>query len=113
MSPDPTSAASAASRAEAEIDKLMALHPAGFDLSLDRIRALLKTLGDPQDRLPPVIHIAGTNGKGSVAAFARALLEATGRTVNIHTSPAGGARRRISGAGRSFGQNGPARGKGQ
>lgn len=87
MSLDPTSAASATSRAEAEIDKLMALHPAGFDLSLDRIRALLKTLGDPQDRLPPVIHIAGTNGKGSVAAFSRALVEAAGRTVNIHTSP--------------------------
>ena len=56
----------------------MALHPKGFDLSLDRITRLLDRLGNPQDRLPPVIHIAGTNGKGSAAAFSRALLEASG-----------------------------------
>lgn len=74
-------------RAEAEIDKLMGLHPKGFDLSLDRVRRLLDTLGNPQDRLPPVIHIAGTNGKGSAAAFARALLEAAGYSVHVHTSP--------------------------
>ena len=48
----------------------MALHPKGFDLSLDRITRLLDELGNPQDRLPPVIHVAGTNGKGSAAAFA-------------------------------------------
>ncbi|MCC0030222.1 MAG: bifunctional folylpolyglutamate synthase/dihydrofolate synthase [Brucellaceae bacterium] len=65
----------------------MGLHPKGFDLSLDRVRRLLDTLGDPQDRLPPVIHIAGTNGKGSAAAFSRALLEAAGYTVHVHTSP--------------------------
>ena len=64
--------------ADREIERLMALHPKGFDLSLDRITRLLDRLGNPQDRLPPVIHIAGTNGKGSAAAFSRALLEAAG-----------------------------------
>ncbi len=82
-----TAAPGAASRAEAEIDKLMGLHPKGFDLSLDRVRRLLASLGNPQDRLPPVIHIAGTNGKGSAAAFSRAVLEAAGYTVHVHTSP--------------------------
>ena len=75
------------SLAEREIERLMALHPKGFDLSLDRIRRLLERLGNPQDRLPPVIHIAGTNGKGSAAAFSRALLEASGKRVHVHTSP--------------------------
>ena len=75
------------SRADREIARLMTLHPKGFDLSLDRIRRLLDRLGNPQDRLPPVIHIAGTNGKGSAAAFSRALLEASGHTVHVHTSP--------------------------
>lgn len=73
--------------ADREIERLMALHPKGYDLSLDRIRRLLDRLGNPQDRLPPVIHIAGTNGKGSAAAFTRALLEAAGHTVHVHTSP--------------------------
>ncbi|RVD53699.1 bifunctional folylpolyglutamate synthase/dihydrofolate synthase [Mesorhizobium sp. M8A.F.Ca.ET.023.02.2.1] len=65
----------------------MALHPKGFDLSLDRITRLLERLDNPQDLLPPAIHIAGTNGKGSCAAFSRALLEASGRLVHVHTSP--------------------------
>ena len=73
--------------ADREIERLMALHPKGFDLSLDRISRLLERLGNPQDKLPPVIHIAGTNGKGSAAAFARALLEAAGYRVHMHTSP--------------------------
>jgi dihydrofolate synthase/folylpolyglutamate synthase len=73
--------------ADREIERLMALHPKGFDLSLDRISRLLERLGNPQDRLPPVIHIAGTNGKGSAAAFSRALLEAQGHAVHVHTSP--------------------------
>ena len=73
--------------ADREIEHLMTLHPKGFDLSLDRITRLLEHLGDPQDRLPPVIHIAGTNGKGSCAAFSRALLEAAGHLVHVHTSP--------------------------
>lgn len=78
---------SANSAADREIARLMALHPKGFDLSLERIARLLDRLGNPQDRLPPVIHIAGTNGKGSAAAFSRALLEAEGKTVHVHTSP--------------------------
>ena len=73
--------------AEREIEHLMTLHPKGFDLSLDRVIRLLERLGNPQDRLPPVIHIAGTNGKGSCAAFSRALLEAAGHLVHVHTSP--------------------------
>lgn len=75
------------SEAEREIERLMALHPKGYDLSLDRIGRLLDRLGNPQDRLPPVIHIAGTNGKGSCGAFCRALLEADGKSVHVHTSP--------------------------
>ena len=70
-----------------EIERLMSLHPKGFDLSLTRISRLLDRLGNPQDRMPPVIHIAGTNGKGSAAAFSRALLEASGRICHVHTSP--------------------------
>ncbi|MDL2399802.1 bifunctional folylpolyglutamate synthase/dihydrofolate synthase [Rhizobium mayense] len=78
---------SAVSEAAREIDKLMGLHPKGFDLSLDRITRLLDVLGNPHKRLPPVIHVAGTNGKGSVTAFCRALLEAGGLSVHVHTSP--------------------------
>ena len=77
----------ATSLAAQAIDRLMALHPKGFDLSLERISRLLERLGNPQSRLPPVIHIAGTNGKGSAAAFSRALLEAQGLRVHVHTSP--------------------------
>ncbi|KQV72944.1 folylpolyglutamate synthase/dihydrofolate synthase family protein [Rhizobium sp. Root1220] len=77
----------AVSEAAQEIDKLLGLHPKGFDLSLDRITRLLAVLGDPQKKLPPVIHVAGTNGKGSVTAFCRALLEAGGYSAHVHTSP--------------------------
>src|SRR5690606_39046556 len=77
----------ALSAAEQESEKLMALHPKGFDLSLDRIRRLLAVLGNPHQKLPPVIHLAGTNGKGSATAFCRALLEAAGLAVHVHTSP--------------------------
>lgn len=77
----------AASEAELEIERLMGLHPKGYDLSLTRITRLLETLGNPHKRLPPVIHVAGTNGKGSVSAFSRALLEAAGLSVHVHTSP--------------------------
>jgi dihydrofolate synthase / folylpolyglutamate synthase len=56
-------------------------------LGLDRITALLARLGRPQDRLPPVFHVAGTNGKGSTCAFLRASLEAAGRRVHAFTSP--------------------------
>ncbi len=73
--------------AERIIERLMQLHPKGFDLSLDRITRLLEKLGNPHKRLPPVIHVAGTNGKGSVTAFSRALMEAAGLAVHVHTSP--------------------------
>jgi len=69
------------------IDDLMHIHPKGFDLSLDRITRLLEKLGNPQLALPPVIHVAGTNGKGSTIAFCRAILEAAGLSVHVHTSP--------------------------
>lgn len=69
------------------IERLLEKHPKGFDLSLERISRLLEALGNPQDKLPPIIHIAGTNGKGSATAFARALLEAEGLAVHVHTSP--------------------------
>ena len=78
---------SEASLAETVINRLLGLHPKGFDLSLTRITRLLERLGNPQDKLPPVIHVAGTNGKGSVTAFCRALLEAEGYSVHVHTSP--------------------------
>ena len=65
----------------------MLLHPKGVDLALDRIRLLLAALGDPQKRLAPTLHVAGTNGKGSTVAFARAILEADGKAVHVHTSP--------------------------
>lgn len=73
--------------AAARIDALMQIHPKGYDLSLDRIRGLLAKLGNPQDKLPPVMHFAGTNGKGSTIAFCRSLLEAAGLAVHVHTSP--------------------------
>lgn len=67
--------------------RLLSLHPKLIDLSLDRITRLLQALGEPQRRLPPVIHVAGTNGKGSTIAFMRAMLEAEGRSVHVYTSP--------------------------
>ena len=75
------------SRAESLIEDLSALHPKGYDLSLGRIRRLLERLGNPERDLPPVVHVAGTNGKGSTVAFLRAILEAAGLVVHAHTSP--------------------------
>lgn len=69
------------------LERLLGLHPKKIDLSLVRILALLEKLGRPQDHLPPVIHVAGTNGKGSTVAFLRAMLEAAGKTVHVYTSP--------------------------
>ena len=69
------------------LDRLTGLHPKLIDLSLGRIERLLDRLGRPQDRLPPVVHVAGTNGKGSTVAFLRAILEAAGRRVHVYTSP--------------------------
>ena len=67
--------------------RLTALHPKLIDLKLDRVLRLLERLGNPERRLPPVIHVAGTNGKGSTVAFMRAMLEAAGRRVHAYTSP--------------------------
>ena len=63
------------------------LHPRRIDLSLGRIERLLHDLGSPHERLPPVVHVAGTNGKGSTVAFMRAGLEAAGKRVHVYTSP--------------------------
>jgi len=65
----------------------MSLHPKKIDLTLGRTLDLMEKLGRPQDRLPPVIHVAGTNGKGSLIAFMRAILEAAGYRVHCYTSP--------------------------
>ena len=67
--------------------RLMRLHPKLIDLSLGRVERLLAALGDPQEQLPPVIHVAGTNGKGSTVATLRACLEAAGWRVHAYTSP--------------------------
>ena len=69
------------------LERMMALHPKIIDLTLDRMLRLLEALGNPQNNLPPVIHIAGTNGKGSTQAMIRAGLEAAGKTVHAYTSP--------------------------
>jgi dihydrofolate synthase / folylpolyglutamate synthase len=67
--------------------RLLALHPKRIDLSLGRIKRLLAALGHPEQCLPPLIHVAGTNGKGSTIAFMRAILEAGGQRVHVYTSP--------------------------
>jgi len=69
------------------MDRLMGLHPRLIDLSLDRLRDLLAKLGSPEQHLPPIIHVAGTNGKGSTCAFIRAMAEAAGLRVHVYTSP--------------------------
>lgn len=69
------------------LERLLALHPKLIDLSLDRVTRLLAALGHPERRLPPAIHVAGTNGKGSAIAFLRACLEAAGHRVHVYTSP--------------------------
>ncbi len=83
MTPSPTSPG----RTDPILQRLMALHPKSIDLSLGRMYGLLGKLGDPHRNLPPVIHVAGTNGKGSVIAYMRAILEAAGYGVHVYTSP--------------------------
>lgn len=73
--------------AAAALDRLGRLHPKKIDLSLDRLLALLDKLGKPHLALSPVLHVAGTNGKGSVVATARAIAEAAGHRVHVYTSP--------------------------
>ncbi len=72
---------------DAALERLKTLHPKKIDLSLDRILRVLEALGRPQDKLAPVIHVAGTNGKGSTVAFLRAMAEAAGLRVHVYTSP--------------------------
>ncbi len=74
-------------RSSAILERLLTLHPREIDLSLERVQRLADELGNPERRLPPVIHVAGTNGKGSTTAFMRAMLEAAGRRVHVYTSP--------------------------
>lgn len=75
------------SASDALLERLSALHPKKIDLSLGRTLRLLAALGQPQDALPPVVHVAGTNGKGSVIAFMRAIMEAAGLKAHVYTSP--------------------------
>lgn len=74
-------------RSEAIIERMHALHPKLIDLSLGRLETLLAKLGHPERQLPPVVHVAGTNGKGSTCAFLRAIGEAAGQRVHVYTSP--------------------------
>ena len=69
------------------IARLSALHPRRIDLGLERMQRLLERLDHPERKLPPVIHVAGTNGKGSTIAYLRAILEAAGLRVHVFTSP--------------------------
>jgi dihydrofolate synthase / folylpolyglutamate synthase len=81
------SAARAQSSLDDVIARLSGLHPSRIDLGLDRMHRLLAQLDHPERRLPPVIHVAGTNGKGSTVAYLRAILEAAGLRVHVFTSP--------------------------
>lgn len=83
----PSDPASGAARVAAALERLERLHPRKIDLSLDRVYRLLDALGAPHRALAPVVHIAGTNGKGSTLAILRAVLESAGRRVHAYTSP--------------------------
>jgi dihydrofolate synthase/folylpolyglutamate synthase len=72
---------------DAILERMMSMHPKVIDLTLDRTFELLAALGDPQRRVPPIIHLAGTNGKGSTQAMIRAGLEAAGKVAHAYTSP--------------------------
>jgi len=74
-------------KSDAVLARLMDLHPKKIDLSLDRMHTILQALDNPQNKIPPVIHIAGTNGKGSTTATLRAIAEAAGHRVHVYTSP--------------------------
>ncbi len=76
-----------ATHSDVILERMMSLHPKIIDLTLDRVWRLLQALDHPERRLPPVIHLAGTNGKGSTQAMIRAGLEATGARVHAYTSP--------------------------
>src|SRR5260221_14219263 len=72
---------------DSTVERLTALHPKLIDLTLDRMWRILAALDHPEQRLPPVIHVAGTNGKGSTIAFMRAILEAAGLRGHVYTPP--------------------------
>lgn len=72
---------------EAALAQFEGLYPEKIELSLGRIHAVLETLGRPQDKLPPTVHVAGTNGKGSTCAYLRAMAEEAGLSVHVYTSP--------------------------
>src|SRR6266576_2195579 len=77
----------AGNQSDRVLARLTQLHPKKIDLSLARIERLLTAFGDPQDELPPAVHVAGTNGKGSTVATLRACLEAGGYRIHAYTSP--------------------------
>ena len=83
----PDHAVSTDAAVQAQLDRLWSLSPGADVLGLERITTLLARLGNPERRLPPVFHVAGTNGKGSTCAFLRAALEAAGHRVHVYTSP--------------------------
>src|SRR5439155_9583365 len=72
---------------DAILARLLELHPKRIDLSLERMLRILAALDHPERHLPPLVHVGGTNGKGSVIAFMRAILEASGLRVHVYTSP--------------------------
>jgi dihydrofolate synthase/folylpolyglutamate synthase len=72
---------------QAQLDRFAQLSPGRDILGLERIAALMEVLGNPHLELPPVLHVAGTNGKGSTCAFLRAILEGAGLTVHVYSSP--------------------------
>ena len=74
-------------RSDAILNRLLSLHPKIIDLSLERMERILARLGNPQEKLPPVIHVAGTNGKGSTVACIKSILEQAGLKVHCYTSP--------------------------
>src|SRR4051794_40886168 len=74
-------------RVQRQLDRLSLLSPGADILGLERIAALCERLGHPERKLPPVFHVAGTNGKGSTCAFLRAGIEAAGLTAHVYTSP--------------------------
>jgi dihydrofolate synthase/folylpolyglutamate synthase len=81
------SATSTSPAVQQQLDRLWSLSPGADILGLERITELLDRLGNPQESLPPVLHVAGTNGKGSTCAFLRSAIEAAGLTVHVYTSP--------------------------
>lgn len=83
----PAPAAAGGKTSDAVLDRLTRLHPKVIDLSLGRVERLLERLGHPERRVAPVVHVAGTNGKGSLVAYLRAMLEAAGQRVQAYTSP--------------------------